>query len=183
MPTTMSRVTKGLTPRRRENLAKLATYLEGLSKRYEHFSMRVFAANFTDVVEYGLKNGGVEKYGCGTIACAVGHGPAAGILVTPSHLEGKDDIDWFSYTAANFLGAWKPFEFEDHIYSQPHLFAWLFGEAWADVDNHHHGAAARIRYLLAGNDLPEDLLKHDNGDADCWEPKPRHRKLYKEFRK
>lgn len=41
-----------------------------------------------------------------------------------------------------------------------------------DGDNHHYGAAARIRYVLAGKPLPEVIYF-----------KPATVKLYKEYRK
>ncbi|WOF44329.1 hypothetical protein KNJ79_05200 [Sphingopyxis indica] len=162
-----------LQPINRERLDKLATYLESLPEDYQHFEMSgyLFAldeeANEAEA-HYAQHNGGVPS--CGTAACAVGHGPAAGILmpeclITESpHVSGKFYVDWDDYSLL-FTG-------EDC--SNTPLWEWLFGGSWSYIDNHHRGAAARIRYVLAGREIPF-------GPYDL--PAERHLELYKEFRK
>lgn len=162
-----------LTPRRRENLLKLANYLEKLPRNYQHFEM----ADFIDrngeydlderIAEYARHNGGVDK--CGTVACAVGHGPAAGILFPPraERFWERGRPNWVRYTLEFFLGG--------DTTSTPE-FNWMFGGDWTKVDNHHYGAAARIRYVLADRPLPKRYGR--------WtEPKQSDRRLYAEFRK
>jgi hypothetical protein len=131
----------------RENLDKLATYLESLPADYEHF----------DMSRYLLIPGGIGSiaaelaYGadptilnnCGTAACALGHGPAAGI---PAELEPGYGIDWDQYAEENFT--------EDG-----NVHDWLFSSFWDGVDDTHQGAAARIRYILDGNEVPERLIR------------------------
>lgn len=61
---------------KRSNLEKLAAYLETLPVDYQHFSMRSYLTKDGSYVSYPEEaNTAID---CGTIACAVGHGPAAG---------------------------------------------------------------------------------------------------------
>jgi hypothetical protein len=126
-----------LTKAQRTRLDKLATYLEGLPKSYRHFDMALFV-NGTDSkreARYARHNGGVQS--CGTAACAAGHGPAAGILVPPRFIDDHDGVDWPEYCAL-FVG------------NNDDANDFLFSGGWSlsFADNHHWGAAARIRYLL-----------------------------------
>jgi hypothetical protein len=118
----------------RENLLKLADYLDKLPDDYEQFHMR----------EYMMTTGGREvmyiweqtKPDCGTVACAVGHGPSAGIRV-------YGDSDWESYA--------------DRVFGElPHDdFTYMFGSSWCDTDNTPKGAAARIRTFVELGKAPE----------------------------
>lgn len=109
----------------RANLEKLAAYLEALPADYRHF----------DMSSYFLIEGRGTVYAdyyagrCGTVACAVGHGPAAGI---PSLVS---DEYWTEY-------ADRVFDLTEEE------FTWCFDGAWSIVDDTHHGAAKRIRHLL-----------------------------------
>lgn len=168
------------TPRQRRNLLTLAGYLERLSPRYKHFNMRTYAdAEDLDsdtaqemIADYALRNGGVNRIHCGAVACAVGHGPAAGILVPKSFVKKDDwgdlDVDWNGY-AENFIGKWQ---IDD---DRRAVWQFLFGSDWENVDGHHYGAAARIRYLLDGNPLPEDWTYLTSPEAE-------HVKLYRPYR-
>lgn len=155
-----------LTRSQRRNLAKLATYLESLPRRYRHFEMSDFTglnADDPSILKYAQHNGGIAS--CGTVACAVGHGPAAGILFRREEIRFDmwDQVyraDWWTYGTR-----FAPDE-DGH-------FDWAFGGDWSGVDNHHWGAAARIRYLLKHGGPP-------NGFEDAalkW------RKHYREFDK
>ena len=119
----------------RDNLLKLAAYLETLPDDYEQF----------DMSEYMMKQDGkyweavyvheLPKNDCGTVACAVGHGPAAGIRV-------YGDIDWESYSDRVFG------EFEDDYFG----WDYMFSASWSCSDNTPKGAAARIRtYVTLGH--------------------------------
>lgn len=145
-----------LTRTQRKNLAKLADYLEGLPEDYQHFDMYDYVGAHSDAVtNYARKNGGVAQ--CGTVACAVGHGPAAGILFRKDEFwtdsDGKPRPMWGAYSA-RFAS--------DHDDRSP--FQWAFGGGWKRHDNHHWGAAARIRYLLKHDEPPTGF----NGPASCW---------------
>lgn len=146
----------------RDNLAKLASYLEKLPADWKHFDMDVYldAPDFTSVYDaedtYAQNPDLINS--CGTVACALGHGPAAGIK--PNY-EAGCGISWWDYGTLNFTG------------SADNLYDWLFSSFWSHVDNTHHGAAARIRYVLAGRPIPS-LASVRNFNHDLVE-------LYKEF--
>jgi len=140
----------------RENLIKLATYLEGLPIDYQHFTMETYIGvaegddwampDMYTMGKYARQNGGLAQFPCHTVACALGHGPAAGILANPSADMIGDHIIWSRYSE----------KFVDH--GEEH-WSWIFGEEWAEIDNTHRGAAARIRFLL-DYDLPAGWYYH-----------------------
>ena len=121
----------------RTNLTKLADYLAKLPADYQHFDMRDYNRTSSDG-GYTLHLAD-RSYDCGTVACAVGHGPAAGVRV-------YGDMGWGAYCARVFgIDRWvsrKTFEYP-------------FGSEWMVYDNTPQGAAARIRtYLDSG--VPAD---------------------------
>jgi hypothetical protein len=161
-----------LRPNTRKRLDLLAAYMESLPRDYNDFGMRDFFRADDDrrgkvEARYARKNGGVGY--CGAVACAVGHGPSAGIFVPKEYItfvvneKGKKDydVDWAGYSRL----------FTD---AGADLFDWLFSSSWVEVDNHHWGAAARIRYILDGNEVPEDFED---------EPTKKHKKLYAKYDK
>jgi hypothetical protein len=135
---------------KRENLKKLADYLSALPLDYEHFNMISFMEGVHTSVEreYALHNGGVGA--CGAVACAVGHGPTAGILFTEEFISEGGGVMWPEYTYANFIVG-RRFSPE-----AANAFSWMFGGRWAPYDNTPHGAAARIYYYLR-NGVPESF--------------------------
>ena len=140
-----------LTEENRANLEKLATYLERLPADYDHFTMWTYCASDDDeaITRYALKNGGLAK--CGAVACAVGHGPAAGILLNESEITSWGAPNWNDY-AARLIGS-----------SYDENYEWAFDTLWTDYDNTHQGAAARIRYLLHYGKPPKRFEK----PGDC----------------
>jgi hypothetical protein len=127
----------------RTNLEKLAAYLEQLPEDYAHFGMEYYMFN-TDGQLYSL-NAAPLLGTCGTVACAIGHGPAAGI---PAN-EGL--WGWCYYGVQSF----KLSESE---------FDWCFESRWALIDDTPHGAAKRIRYLLEHGE-PDDAVAQMQGRA------------------
>ena len=119
------------TKQQNENLLKLANHLESLPEDYEHFGMQNFfivesdenLGHFPDVV----KNSEALSH-CGTVACAVGHGPFIGI----EPLEGEY---WTTYSERVFIKNVREWE-------------WCFSGEWRKLDNTPHGAAKRIQVLL-----------------------------------
>ena len=105
-----------ITPEQAKNLDTLATHLEGLPDDYKHFNMETFE----------------EETWCGTVACACGHGPTAGI-------KKKRGEDWGHYADRAF-GA------------SPANDNWgfLFSADWYWYQPTHHQAAERIRVFLNG---------------------------------
>ena len=110
------------------NLLKLADYLEKLNP--ECFGMDGYHSS--DTLPFDA------EYECGTVACAAGHGPAAGIKPSNNHMS------WSEYTCDAFMG---PKLDEFHVFNN-HIYTWLFEGAWRWRDNQAKGAAARIRHML-----------------------------------
>ncbi len=124
----------------RRNLKRLAMKLESLPKNYKHFNMGNYLENHPDEATYAVRNGGLP---CGTVACALGHGPSAGVPVHPDNRFVDGTVIWTRYT-----NQFVPYcELEE---------TWLFAGDWTSHDNHHWGAAARIRYLL-DKGVPENF--------------------------
>jgi len=89
----------------------------------------------------------VEIYSsCGTTACAVGHGPLAGIPVLPG--ETWHDYEYRVFGVSKVIG-WQAWSF-------------LFSGQWADspLNNTAKGSAARIDYFLK-HGVPEDYYYRD----------------------
>jgi hypothetical protein len=127
----------------KDNLLKLAAYLETLPDDYEQFNMHVFMA--LRVEDAGLYDrqwivvdpDEVKRPHCGTVACAVGHGPSAGIRV-------YGDQSWRSYADRVF----GPMDDD--------TFGYMFGPSWSRTDNTPKGAAARIRTYVTLGHTPDD---------------------------
>lgn len=98
---------------------------------------------------------------CGTVACALGHAPAAGIKPhedeflwsTPWGKEKPEPVgfSWYAYGRRVFGVDNEDFD----------NFSFLFAGTWDLYDGHHYGAAARIHYLLAGGDVTEWWVNPD----------------------
>lgn len=127
----------GLSQEHEENLRKLADYL--LSDNLEaEFSMDKFDG-------FGSYSGDSMKTICGTIGCAVGHGPYAGI----EKISGES---WYNYSI-------RQFGLKDG--GHPLYWQWCFAEMWVNLDNSPQGAAKRILWLL-DKGLPDNA-----GDQAC----------------
>jgi hypothetical protein len=170
------------------NRKTLADYLDSLPEDYKHFEMATYIDNEAyqeenddsnyinaQFLDYALKNGGVANHGCGTVACAVGHGPAAGLLFTP------EEITTISYYDYNNIGDYVTAEAPNwNRYSERFVasrgdsdWEWCFGAGWSLYDNHHWGAAARLRYLNHHGKVPEGFW----GPGEDWV------EVYAEFRR
>lgn len=153
------------TATQRKNLLKLAAYLESLPADYSHFGMRFYADHRGDCdlpMEedlYAAKDPQGFLTNCGTVACAVGHGPAAGIRPKTSefYMDGRKafDFDWNVYVERAF-----------GIGPTTEEFAFLFSDKWVGLDDHHYGAAARIRYYLDTGEVREPSY----GAVEVYEP-------------
>lgn len=112
----------------RENLEKLASYLEGLPADYDHFEMATYFRQDRRTINDPLQ--APLAGACGTVACAIGHGPAAGIPAEETAMEGWED-------------------YSDRVFELScNEETWCFSSCWRWVDNTPHGAAKRIRYML-----------------------------------
>ncbi|MDH7796400.1 MULTISPECIES: hypothetical protein [unclassified Beijerinckia] len=108
----------------RENLKKLADYL-ATGTTACRFDMGSFCRD-----EYGDDLAPLV-HECGTVACAAGHGPAAGIEPI------KKDESWTTYVRRHFGLS---------LFSDEGM--WLFSGSWERSDNTPEGAARRIYWLL-----------------------------------
>ena len=115
----------------RKNMLKLAHYLLGGRTK-----MRFDMEWFCDVAP--------DQYECGTVACAIGHGPAAGIALL-------EQEGWWEYAERALTTGFQ----ETH---------WCFAYFWARVDNTPEGAAKRILWLLEYG-VPKDWQAQMLGSA------------------
>lgn len=149
------------TKEQRENLIKLAAKLDTLPDEYEHFNMRTFLSHngTCDVHPDEMLQRGDASYidNCGTVACAIGHGPAAGIPLLPSEVDEDEGINWALYTERAF-----------GIYTFTNDFDFLFGGGWTRHDNTPRGASARIRYYLAGEKIPDLTYESEMDHVDTY---------------
>jgi len=131
-----------MTKEQRDNLKKLAIYLLSLPKDYTHFDMGVFYGDDRGFYQDGVLDPADLKpefyEHCHTIACAVGHGPAAGIKAKATEV-------WKEYIKRAF-----------GILTGSDEWYWLFSEGWGRTDNTPHGAGARIQIFL-DKGIPKDL--------------------------
>jgi len=123
----------GLTLEQYQNLRRLAAYLIALPEDYREFDMAWWTDDYTRYAEDSV---------CGTVACAGGHGPRAGIAALPGE-------DWEAYISRAFTGRGNA-AFEIYI----------FGANWKQYDNTPQGAGKRILYALH-NDLPTGDRRYD----------------------
>lgn len=124
------------TPEQRENLAKLAAYLERPDEeRRKRFGMAGYCAT-VDEEGHEDKCVTLSHHPCGAVACAVGNGPDAGV-------EAKRGEAWWSYSRRAFCAG----EVE---------WRWCFTGLWSHCDNTPTGAAWRIRYLLQHGEAPAE---------------------------
>ena len=120
-----------LDPEHIINLIILARYLRSLPPDYKEFDLTSFHSGWTEpweAYEYREKN-----VKCGSVACAVGHGPEAGV-------EAWVHESWLEYAYRAFGEG---------------VFDAFFSAYWSGYDNTPRGAAARICAVL---DRPAEML-------------------------
>lgn len=167
-----------------ENCEKLAAYLESLPEDYQDFGMQAYIYPHNDAAleKYALQNGGVSS--CGTAACAIGHGPAAGI-----YFPEDDDSLWHTsyqilYPDGPNTGrpvysdekartpSWSAYSHRMFINPRTGadqgqlLWDWCFGSGWSSADDTPHGAAKRIRYLLDRLDREYPIPEFEGSEFD-----------------
>lgn len=127
------------------NLRTLAAYLLTLPTDYPDFEM----SDFVQVEDLDLR-AIAHTPACGTAACAVGHGPQAGI----KPVKGERWANYSERLSGLIFGsdAWE----------------WCFAGDWHRTDNTVHGAAKRIGWLLE-NGLPNNHWEQRRGyDELCY---------------
>ena len=148
-----------VTQFQRDNLITLASYLQTVEP--PTFDMKGFF-NPSPTLELTLnKKSKMWDYAsaateevyrtCGTVACAAGHGPLAGIKPLKTET-------WLNYTKRVFGAHNGIYGSEEYL-----LWQWLFSMSWAFVDNTAKGAAARILWYIANGKVPDDYFKMRSG--------------------
>lgn len=120
------------TAKQRANLAKLADFLATLPRDYGQFSMATYYENGWDDVGLDVVTMG-RAIPCGSSACAIGHGPMAGIR---KHSSDKDE--WHKYSRRVFGTSLHDTTEGSH----------MFGTHNSDCPK---AAAKRIREVLNGS--------------------------------
>lgn len=120
------------TPEQRENLTTLADYLAALPEDYDRLEMRTYfrGANVPGSSSVDVEAGPE----CGSCACAIGHGPAAGIPL-------GEEWYWYEY-AQRVFGTCETSSEQGQF---------MFG---ARNVNCPRAAAERIRTVLSGEWSP-----------------------------
>jgi hypothetical protein len=113
--------------RHRRNLEKLASYLESLPADYDHFNMTgYFLLDGLDINLSNIYN--LKPKDCGSSACAIGHGPDAGI-------RRYNDYSWDIYSYRVYGMSHIDTNYGQYIFSSFN-------------DDDHYDAAKRIREIL-----------------------------------
>lgn len=85
-----------ITNQQIQNIRTLCNYIKTLPKNYKHLDMRWFARNDDAYRTYDPDEFGPDLLNhCGTVACLVGHGPAAGI-------DPEKQTSWWGYAEEKF---------------------------------------------------------------------------------
>lgn len=113
-----------ITEKQKANLLKLAEYLSQPEIKAD-FTMKKYTIGDTKNCTES------ERTRCGTVGCAIGHGPYAGI---PK----KRCESWNEYAERVFTNG---------VYHKP-LHQFLFEGDWHAVDNSREGVVKRIHYAL-----------------------------------
>jgi len=127
-----------------ENLNILADYLDKVSP--DSFNMREFYMD-----KYGKSLGISDaplSHECGSAACAVGFGPAAGIKV-PETADG-----WMHYSCIVFFN--KPNGYLG--FGKDNLWDYLFSSNWGNRTD-PQDTARRIRYMISKNFVVPDNFR------------------------
>lgn len=147
----MKNIKVKLLPHERENLQKLAEFLyKNDEVLYEGEPVEFSMTDYSDSEHHLL------SAECGTVGCAVGWGPHAGIakLITEN---------WNEYSCRCFLEYFDNKRGIDFGGKNP-IWTWMFSAKWALTDNSRRGAALRILYLLEFG-MPENYQDQWEGDA------------------
>jgi hypothetical protein len=146
--------TPNLSAFQRDNLIKLLAHLMSLPDDYKYLDMRHYQAVVTDkrelVESVDVQNPKMPGE-CGTVACAVGHGPAAGVPVT------SKDRGWYAYAERCFVGT------SHDSYDFYVNFVFIFDGDWSGIDNSVKGVCARIGYFLTEG-LPPMLCNSEDAE-------------------
>lgn len=114
-----------ITEEQEMNLRILADYLTS-GKLLAHFDMNDYSGDDHD-----------NRFTCGSVGCAIGHGPYAGIK--------KSEIEFWDEYAIRVFGG-RQFDYTQS--AKERLFEYCFHAAWKFKDNTAYGAGCRILEML-----------------------------------
>lgn len=117
-----------ISPEIRSNMERLAAYLEQQDGLKAEFDMSDYWVSDEEQND-SVCQGGDYRTDCGTIGCAVGHGPYAGVVK-------RECESWGSYHRRCFPPLTSA------------VGCFCFAASWHAVDNTALGAAKRIRTIL-----------------------------------
>jgi hypothetical protein len=132
------------------NLNILADYLDALPEGYKEFDMMFFGITSSGLLLDRPHEMFLYAH-CGTAACALGHGPAAGIFPK------SEDDDWDVYSKSMF-----------GLTQYSRTWEFCFGSDW---ENDPKLAAARIRHLLNFG-VPKGFVDGSRYITSRWVPAP-----------
>jgi len=152
----MEHIEVKITDKQRKNLNKLAEFLVFVNPSM--FDILTFHSMEED---YGGRP--TKKHPCGSTACMVGWGPAAGV-------KPKEGESWVDYTQRAFGEHNIPHGFYNDT---DVLWEWLFDANWSDADNTPVGGAKRIHYMLK-HGVPKNWQAQREGEAPlCYVKQPK----------
>lgn len=132
-----------------QNLFKLAAYLiSEVPNDFHMLQFRAYSSNPFMLTEF--------EYAClpecGTVGCAIGHGPSAGI--TPELCE-----RWPLYCKRTLWDTNLAVQGTEYGLSSAwqRMWSWCFSSDWVDYDNSAEGAGLRILYLLRHGFIPRAM--------------------------
>ena len=163
----------GITQRQIDNLAALALGLSELPEGYRHFSMDMYYGGSHSPKSIGELVDDIAEDGCGTTACACGHGPSMGIGLSDVESFAIGDVKPFA-TADDSNPLDRSIDWDDYSMSAfgmhahstlafSHIWHWCFSAPWGltyegrQLDNTPQGAACRIVAALEGN-IPDEYV-------------------------
>ncbi len=146
----------------RNNLKMLADYLWSKPQRYNRLRMYAYFECSSDQ-EFDINTEEVTNL-CGASACALGHGPVAGITLEQRHMnpqvkitssrpanEWEHDVNWTRYASMEFLSHIRDRDTRRYVED------YIFGGHW--IDNTAKGAAQRIyRFLEISKHNAKDIM-------------------------
>lgn len=146
----LSGVRSNLSEESISNLRKLSDFLMVNSEKIYNsstFNISAFSVGNGEVIEFPI------FADCGTVCCAVGFGPQAGIAA-------NRDENWSEYLNNFFTNVQGQHikEFDIGCTNWMRAFHWMFGAHWCHRDNTPYGAALRIKLFLDDpKSIPSEL--------------------------
>lgn len=125
---------------RKDNLKRLADYLNNLPDDYDQFSMTLYATGITEPKQL------LSNWNNKTCGCVIAHAIIMGIEVI------EEDKTWHDFALRT-------------LFKNASEMLWISGTCWQYIDNSHKGAAKRI-YEFLENGVPENSVWQQSMKVD-----------------